>query len=256
MPKLLRCLPLSLAIVMPGLALAAPSTEQAAPADPVADRLASLLVVHVDMEGGEAVAALLHAELVAVLRAAAVAPELPEGAPLQVLVSPDAEVMGAYKVVYQHRDAAIDQWSCACTGDELRQRLRHATLAAWYAVLAAQAPEAPPPAPTVSPEPHPTLTQPRQRARERGFGLWVAGITTTAVGTSFVVGTSALWIAHKAGGRSVDPIALGLWGCGMAMVATGATLWGVGAHRQKRARVSLGFTGRGRGLVFTVGGRF
>lgn len=259
MPRILRCLLVSFAIGMPASTVTASSPAPVEVVDLAEDDLAPLFVVRVDMEdgdtvAGESAAGVLHQELVVTLREAAVAPELPEGAPLELLVSADSEVLGAYAVEYRHRGEVLDSWSCPCSGQELLARLRPATIGAWHLAMAAAAPEvmAPVPAPNVKA----VTTEPSGRRHQHGLGPWVAGVTITAMGTSLVVGMTALLVTDAADERRVDPLTLGIWSGGMAMVATGATLWGIGARRRRGATMSLRPAGMRRGVLVSVEGRF
>lgn len=232
--------------------VASADADGAEPAEPSMDPLAELLVVRVDVEGDQSASAALHAELVAALHEAGVVDDLSGDAPLEVFVSMDGETLGSYVVAYRHDGSLLDSWTCPCTGDELRARLRLATIQAWHAAAHVDAPVAPqPPSSVASSAPRPAMPP-----HERGFGAWVAGVTTVAIGTSVVTGTSALLIGDAAAGREIEPRAIGLWSGGIAMVATGAVLWGVGRHRRKLPSASVRTHGPGRSVVFVVEGRF
>lgn len=250
------CLSLVLVVATPAMAVAGPADGQPAVADErsAADRLGSLLVVRVDveMEGGEAVAEALREELLTTLLEAGVPPELPEGAPLELVVSANEESVGTYEVVYVHRGRTLDAQSCPCSGDELRAQLRRTTPDAWRAAIAAAAPPAEPePAPTVPVAP----VDPGPAMGEPGHGMWIAGVATTALGTGLAVSMSVRLILDATDGKAVSGLNIGLWATGAAMAATGAVLWSHANLTRKRAYLGLG-PSRGRGLAVILGGRF
>jgi hypothetical protein len=247
MTKLLTCL-------LASLGTSEPPPAAASDPEPTEDPLVGLLVVRFEVEGGGSVEAALHAELLAALRDAGVVAELSGDAPLEVVVAMDGETVGSYAVVYQHRGVLLDSWSCPCTGDELRARLRRATIVAWHAAARETGSSAPEPVPAAEVEPA-AVSRSTVR-RQRGFASWVAGIATTAVGTSIVTSTSALLISDAAAGRKVEPVAIGLWSGGIAMMAAGAVLWGIGRHRRATPMASVRTGGLGRSVVFVVEGRF
>lgn len=249
---------MSVVLLASRLTLAASAPEQAAAAvdQQRTEPLDALVVVHVELDGGEGFALLMHADVVAALREAGVAPDLPEHAPLDIMVSPDLEGLGAYEVVYRHRGDVRETWSCQCTGDELRARVASGAVEVWKAVIAASARtrEASLPAPAVALAP--PAVDPGARWRERGLVLWVAGVTATAIGTGVLVGTTALLVSDATAGRERNPIALGLFGGSVAMVASGVTLWSFGSHRRKRSRLSGLPTMLHRGVAFMVTASF
>lgn len=252
MRNALPCLALALTMGTPAIALSGPAGGQPdASDDPApASRLESLLVVRVEMEGGEAVAELLREELIASLREARVMPELPEDAPLELVVSTDETSRGAYQVAYRHRGLQLDAWTCACSGEELRVRLKSATLVAWQAATEAAAP-APEPEPAVvapapSKDPGPAMGEP-------GHGMWLAGVGTVAAGTGMAVSQSVLLILRTADGKEVTGLPVGLLATGVVMAATGGVLWGMANRKRKRAYMGLS---AGMGLVVTLQGRF
>lgn len=246
------CLSLALAMAMPTLALAGPTGDQPAVAEQrsATDHLESLLVIRAEMEGGDAVAEVLREDVLAALRAAKVAPTLPDGAPLEVVVSSDANTIGAYGVVYRHRGVVLDSWSCTCSGEELRARLGSATPDAWRAAI-----EAATPAP--EPEPAAVASAPREDPGpgmgEPGHGMWIAGVATTAIGTGLAVGPSVLIILRAADGKEIKALPVGVLATGVAMAVTGGVLWGLANRKRKRAYLGVGV---GKGVVVTVGGRF
>jgi hypothetical protein len=90
---------------------------------------------------------------------------------------------------------------------------------------------------------------------ERGHGMWVAGLATTAVGTGMAVSMSIRLILDATDGRNVSRLAMGLWATGVAVATTGAVLWGLGHRKRRRASLGLAPT-RGWGMAATLGGRF
>ena len=246
------CLCLVLAMATPTLALAGPTGDQPAVAEErsAPDHLESLLVVRAEMEGGDAVAEVLREDVLAALRAAKVAPTLPEGAPLEVVVSSDANTLGAYEVVYRHRGLVLDSWSCTCSGEELRARLGSATPGAWQAAVEAAAPVPEPEPVVVAPAPP---EDPGPGMGEPGHKMWIAGVATTAVGTGLAVGQSVLIILRAADDKEIKALPVGLLATGMAVAATGGVLWGLADRKRKRAYLGVGV---GKGVVVTVGGRF
>lgn len=252
MTNALPCLALALTMGTPAMALTGPARRQpdtsgeSAPAG----GLESLLVVRVEMEGGEAVAELLREELVASLREAEATPELPEGAPLELVVSTNEASRGAYQVAYRHRGALLDAWTCTCSGEELRARLEPATLGAWQAAIEAAKP-APEPepvvvAPALSKDPGPAMGEP-------GHGMWLGGVGGVAAGTGLAVSQSLLLILRAADGKEITALPVGLLATGVVAAATGGVLWGLANRKRKRAHMGLG---AGRGLVVTLQGRF
>lgn len=222
------------------LALATPSE---------APSLESLLVVRVELEGGEAVAELLRQEVIASLRKARVTPELPEGAPLELVVSTDEASSGAYEVAYYHRGVLLDSWTCDCSGEDLRVRIGSATLDAWKAAIqAARAVPAPEPAVAA-----PLPKDPGPAMGEPGHEMWLAGVATTAAGTGLAVSQSVLLILRAADGKEVERLPVGLLATGAMVAATGAVLWGMGNRKRKRAYLGLR---AGKGVVITLQGRF
>lgn len=251
-------LPMIVVLLASSPALAAPDSEQASPvsdSEPM-DPLDALVVFRVEIEGSDEIAALLRAEIMAALRDAKVEPDLPEHAPLEVVVSPDHEGQGAYEVSYRHRGQPLATWSCSCSGDELRVRLAHDTVEVWNAVVAESAAEAHGSSPRATVEPSDPGIEIQPRRRDHGRWSWIAGIATTAVGTSLVVGTTALVLAAAAEGRDPNRVTLGLMGSGVAMVVGGVVLWSIGAHRRKRSGLTALPAVRNRGVMVTLGGRF
>lgn len=252
---MMNALPCSfLALAMAGTAVpfAGPAAgRSAANDDPSPARtLESLLVVRVDVEGGEAVAELLREDVLASLRKAKVTPELPEGAPLELVVSTDEERGDSYEVTYLHRGLLLDSWTCACSGEDLRMQLASATLDAWKAAIAAAAP-APEPAPAAvlpSPpkDPGPAMSEP-------GHGMWIAGVATTAAGTGLWVSQSVLLILRGADDDAVTGLPVGLLATGVAIAATGGVLWGLANRKRRRATIGLRAN---KGVVVTLQGRF
>lgn len=229
----------------------AASAEQQ-PTDP----LNTLVVVDVAFEGGEQIEALLHTEIVAALREAHVDPRRPEQEPLAVTVSPDAEGLGTYEVIFRHRGEVLRSWACPCSGEELRARLVQDAVDVWHEIIATNA-EAPPAPASLTPA-APIGPAPRraERRRERGRGLRIAGITTTALGTALVVGTAALLAGDEAADRDLDISTLAMLGSGTALLITGVTLWSVGAHPRERPRLSIRPALGSRGATMIMGGRF
>lgn len=256
--KLAQRLPSSVLLLAssPTIAAAPPEQAAAAVAPPETEPLDALVVVRVDMDGGDEIAGLLHAQIVAALREARVEPELPDQAPLEVVVSPDLEGLGGYDVVYRHRGELRESWSCACSGDELRARLAHDTIDVWNALVAASPQAIVTPVLTAPADPDRLDPEPSHPRHERGLGLWISGVTTTAIGTGIVVGTTALLIAHSAEGRERSPMTPAVLGAGVASVAAGVTLWSIGSHRRKHPRLSVLPSIRSRGVLVTVGGSF
>ncbi|MCX4240150.1 hypothetical protein [Paraliomyxa miuraensis] len=245
------CLLVALATATPAIAFAGPAEVQPAAVDEPspADPLESLLVVRVEVEGGEAVAELLRGEVLASLRKAGVTPELPEGAPLELVVSTNKEAGGAYEIAFLHRDLPLDSWTCACAGEELRARLQRAAPTMWQAAIAAAAPP-PEPAPTTAPT---TATERSPATSELDREVWLSGVVFTAVGTGMVVSTSALLIVRAADGEKTTGIPVALLSAGALVTAMGGTLWGIANRNRKRARLGLS---AGRGVVVTLRGRF
>jgi hypothetical protein len=239
------CLLLALAIATPAMALAGPADDPSP-----AGRLESLLVVRVEMEGAEAVAELLRGEVLAALRRAGVTPELPEGAPLELVVSTDEEANGAYEVVYLHRDLPLDSWSCACSGEELRARLQRTAPTMWQAAMQAAAPVPEPEPAAVAPAP---AKDPGPAMGEPGHGMWIAGVATTAAGTGLAVSQSLLLIVRATDDKEITGLPVGLLATGVAMAAAGGVLWGLSNRKRKRAYLGLGV---GKGVVVTLQGRF
>lgn len=244
------CLLLVLTMGLPRIALADPAEGQPAAAAEPAAPLESQLVVRVEVEGGEAVAELLREDVLASLREAGVTPELPEGAPLELVVSTDEESRGAYQVAFFHRGILLDAWACACSGEELRARLGPAATAAWQAAIAAAEPvPRPEPAATAAAPPE----DPGPALREPGHGMWLAGVATTAAGTGMATSLSVLLILRAADGKETTGLPVGLLATGVAMTAAGGVLWGLANRQRRRAHLGLG---AGRGVVVTLQGRF
>ena len=243
-----------------GLALALPSAAFAQPSDdPATDPLDDLLMLRVEMDGGEEIAAQLRPEILTSLREAEVPTQLPESAPLEVTISLDPDQPGAYRVLYTHQGKPIDSWSCTCSGDELLSRLRATAIQAWTTTLDAAAAET-----TTEPVPPPPTEPTTERVDEQrasARALWIAGMATVVGGVG-VTGGGVVWLISDAGGdEGISPAALGVLGAGVALSATGAALWGVGRkrlNRLNRLQPQVGMLGprRGRGVFIAVQGRF
>jgi hypothetical protein len=243
---------LGLAMAMPAMAHAGPAGEQPAAAEQpsATEGFGSLLVVRAEMEGGDAIVEVLREEALAALRASKVAATLPEGAPLEVVVSSDAEKLGAYVVVFRHRGVVLDSWSCTCSGEELRDRLSRTAPEAWRAAAAAGAPAA-----THEPvaAPQPVAGNPKIPRGRTENGLWTAGMSALAASAVPIVTGSVLVAFDVADHGDPSPSAVGLVTFGVATAATGAVLLGLANRKRKRASMSASVV---RGVVLTVGGRF
>lgn len=254
MEILLQSTAFALALLAPAEALAEPGPRSPAGDGAAMDPLDHLVEVRVEIDGGSEIADQLQAATVEALAEAEVEPTLPGGAPLEIVVAPDPRELGAYRIVVSHRGERIHAWSCPCSGDELRADLRAKAVEAWDVarrpLLVATADEHEE-RPAPSPEAEPT----NRRKPSRGFGLWVAGMTTTAVGASLVLGMSALLVIDKTTDYPAQPVTYGVLGAGAALGAAGVPMWIVG-RRRLRTTASLGPASHGRGLVFSLRGRF
>jgi len=245
---------MTLALIAPAMATAQPTGDQRIEAA-ASDGIDTLVVVRVDMDGGAEVAELMHADALSALRDAEVQGELSGGTPLEVVISPDAEQPGAYSVVLIHDGERVDAWSCACSGDELRARLRVTVVRAWKAIaVVKEAVISPASEPRVEAE-LPSDPLPKV-SYGRGFGMWLGGLGAVVLGGSLVVGGAVTLIVDDARGIETRPIQLGLFGAGAVVAAAGIPLVVVGLRRMGQRSLSLAPPPRGRGLVLTLGARF
>jgi len=248
----LRSLAVGLALTLPAMVHAQPSPAP----PPLTDAFDELLILRVEMDGGDAVAAQLRPELLSSLRTAEVSPQLPGDAPLELTISLDTEQIGAYRVTFAHQGEPLGAWSCACSGDELLFRLRGATVTTWTELVDAAAADAA--AMDEPPTPEPTTPPDLQERHARARTLWIAGMATFVGGVGVAAG-GAVWMLGEVGSTDgVSPVAGVLLGTGVAITATGAALWGVGRRRMQRtqAQMAVGTPRHGRGLVFSIQGRF
>lgn len=216
------------------------------------------MVLRVDMEGGEQVANALRPEILEALREAEVDDGLPGSTPLEVRIAPDAENLGAYRVVYVHHGEQVDEWSCACSGDELVGRLRRTTVNVWNALNVAadevEAADAPRPEPEQEPEPQSYAANVHNPKTARG--MWISGLTIMPLGAGALMGSTALLIVDAAHDRPVSPTVLGIFGAGVVLSSVAFPLWAIGHKRLEHPRISIAPSGSGRGLALSFGGRF
>ena len=256
METLLHRSVLTLTLLVPITATAEPEPAPTANAAAAADGLDELVVVRVEIDGGSEIEGQLQIDTVAALREAAVKPDLPEDAPLEIVVAPDPDELGAYRVSIHHLGEPVHAWSCQCSGDELRAELGTNAVRAWSVVRR-------PPvvaAPEVEQEQQPAAPQEPEQAEpqqpKRGFGLWVAGMTLTGVGASLALGSSIVVVADATLGARTEVSTYGMLGASAALAVVGFPMWLVGRRRYRRTLASVGPAAHGQGLVFTVRGRF
>lgn len=224
-----------------------------APTSTAPDAFDDLLVVRVEMEGGEQVAQQLRPQILVALRDAKVDEKLLTSAPLEVAITRDPNNPGAYRVVFVHQGEQVNGTSCACSGDELVNHLQRTTIDVWKSLMAmADTGAAAVEVPTVALETAPTPALAHDDAKARR--LWISGLAIIPLGAGAIAGSTAILIIDAVGGRSVSPTALGIFGAGVAVTSVAVPMWAVGRKRLQLSRVGL--APAGRGLVISVGARF
>lgn len=230
---------------------AAPSSAQKAP---TAESVRTLVVVRVDLPGGEEIAASMTDAVVEWLSDAEVEITLPGGLPLEIVIGPDPAEAGAYIVTYLHGGDPQRSWSCACTGDEMRFRVGRDSVSVWKRLNAKAEPEPESPA-ADGPQPvdpSAAATVELDRYERLRFG----GSIATLVGSGILLTGGALLVATHIGDNRLSPAGLAVTSVGGVGVAVGVPLWVIGKRRIQNTSLSWVPPWRGRGGVVTLVGRF
>lgn len=265
------------AMLLPSLALAAPTPAPTAPAKPVtkdpaieeSDDAELTLRLHISVRlgrGDQAVEAEVRAQVTKVAQEAGfvvLGEEKRSPRLLYIVIERDPLDEAAYLVKLAHYSDGVtglrraDPFGCqSCDGDALMDRIL-LNVAPLLDLLKEE--PAPVSAPPKSAEPKPAPLSPEQPGRRRGVAMWGSGIALSAIGSGLFLGSGLGFLITNVDKEFNSNRSAGwaMLGSGAAMLAAGIPLLVIGSKRMRRGRktrASAGYNGR----MVTVGlsGRF